>query len=237
MDYNGFLFDDIASSKIETLQTIQNEALRTITGAFRTTNTNNLHIEANIPILSHRRKYQLLRFYAKASTRPKDITYKTLNNKPRNRIHTRLQRKHPLISQRITKAMEMFNIASFRTFLTPSLRPYWLDPTPTLHFLYKDGKKNVTPAESVSLFHEFKNKYSNFTFIYTDGSQKDGKTGAGLTSFDFNPRTSGGFGRTPTPGGGVDFRPPPTISKTTQVREKRKTAFGRLGKALQKTFG
>ena len=52
MDYNGFLFDDIASSKIETLQTIQNEALRTITGAFRTTNTNNLHIEANIPILS-----------------------------------------------------------------------------------------------------------------------------------------------------------------------------------------
>ena len=39
------------------------------------------------------------------------------------------------------------------------------------------------------------------------------------------------------PGGGVDFRPPPTISKTTQVREKRKTAFGRLGKALQKTFG
>ena len=82
--------------------------------------------------------------------------------------------------------MEMFNIASFRTFPTPSLRPYWLDPTPTLHFLYKDGKKNVTPAESVSLFHEFKNKYSNFTFIYTDGSQKDGKTGAGLTSFDFN---------------------------------------------------
>ena len=37
------------------------------------------------------------------------------------------------------------------------------------------------------------------------------------------------------PGGGW-FPPPPTISKTTQVREKRKTAFGRLGKALQKTF-
>ena len=55
-----------------------------------------------------------------------------------------------------------------------------------IHFLYKNGKKNVTPAESVSLFHEFKNKYSNFIFISTDGSQKDGKTGAGLTSFDFN---------------------------------------------------
>ena len=54
-----------------------------------------------------------------------------------------------------------------------------------------------------------------------------------------NPRTPGGFGRTPTPGGGGGLisAPPPTISKTTQVREKRKTAFGRLGKALQKTFG
>ena len=38
------------------------------------------------------------------------------------------------------------------------------------------------------------------------------------------------------PGGGL-ISAPPTISKTTQVREKRKTVFGRLGKALQKTFG
>ena len=43
-----------------------------------------------------------------------------------------------------------------------------------------------------------------------------------------NPRTPGGFGRTPTPGGGL-ISAPPTISNTTHVREKRKTAFGRLG--------
>ena len=61
--------------------------------------------------------------------------------------------------------------------------------------------------------------------------------GSKFGGHSFNPRTPGGFGRTPTPGGGLISAPPPTISKTTQVREKRKTALGRLGKALQKTFG
>ena len=36
----------------------------------------------------------------------------------------------------------------------------------------------------------------------------------------FNPRTPGGFGRTPTPGGGVDFRPPPLRSRKLRRLEK-----------------
>ena len=38
LDYNGFLYDDIASSQIDSLQVVQNTALRIVTGAMRTTN-------------------------------------------------------------------------------------------------------------------------------------------------------------------------------------------------------
>ena len=68
LDYNGFLFDDISSPKIKTLQTVQNAALRIVTGALRTSNAHNLHIDTNIPLLCHRRKYQLMRFYANSTT-------------------------------------------------------------------------------------------------------------------------------------------------------------------------
>ena len=185
LDYNGFLYDDIASSKISSLQTIQNEALRIITGALRTTNVQNLHTETNIPLLCHRRKYQLLRFFARASTRPNDATFKTLTNKPRNYIPTRFQRKYPIISYRITKALDMFRIDPFTTISTPCLRKFWLDPPSNIHFLYKEAKKSVTPIEAVTLFHEFHHNHDNFTFIYTDGSRKDGKTGEGISSATF----------------------------------------------------
>ena len=117
-------------------------------------------VEPGALFLSHRRKYQLLRFYAKASTRPNDITYKTLNNKPRNRIHTRLQRKHPLISQRITKVMEMFNIAPGFRSLFRHLRSdhgggAWAKTPPPNSKLgklegrrYGDRQLLVTPARS-----------------------------------------------------------------------------------------
>ena len=44
LDYNGFLYDDIASSQIDSLHTIQNTALRIITGAMHTTPIRSLRI-------------------------------------------------------------------------------------------------------------------------------------------------------------------------------------------------
>ena len=43
LDYNAFLYDNVASKKIDSLQTIQNQALRIITGCMRATNINALH--------------------------------------------------------------------------------------------------------------------------------------------------------------------------------------------------
>ena len=182
LDYNGFLFDDIASNKIDTLQTIQNHALRIITGAFCTTNIFNLHIDTNIPFLDRRRKFQLLRFYARSSTKPNEPTFATLSNKHTNTILTTFQRKYPVISLRITRVLEHFNIRSFHTLSAPPLEAFWLYTPPTVHFLFPDKKQTVTSIEARSLFLQFQDSHQDFVFLYTDGSKKEGRTGIGITS-------------------------------------------------------
>ena len=186
LDYNGFLFDDIASHKIKILQTIQNDALRIVTGALKTTNIYNLHIETNIPLLNRRRKFQLLKFFARASTKPQEPTNLTLINTSCSGRRTKYHRKFPTIGIRIVQAQQLFNITPIETFPTPSIRAYWLDKKPNIHFLFTEQKASVSTLESKNLFNKFKATYANHTFIYTDGSKIDGKTGVGITSKHFN---------------------------------------------------
>ena len=187
LDYNCFLFDTIAPpNKIKKLQTIQNEALRIATGALRTSNTYNLHIETNIPLLSQRRKYQLLRFYAKASTRPNDPTYITLTKTHTNTNLTRKQNKHPTFNTIIERSKTSFETQPFNIIPAPKYRAHWLDTPPKTHFLFPESKDQITPIEINSIFNKFISEHNDYTFIYTDGSVKDGKTGVGITSATFN---------------------------------------------------
>ena len=177
LDYNAFLFDDIASEKIDSLQIIQNSALRIVTGALRTSPIFNLHIDTNIPLLDRRRKYQLLRFYARAMTRPNEPLAQILDNPPRNHILTDIQRKYPIIAQRIQKMKVHFQVENFKVLPIPPL----LYSTPNINIEYlQDGKHNITRFETLSRFYEYKTNHKDFTFLYTDGSRADGRTGVGF---------------------------------------------------------
>ena len=185
LDYNGFLFDNIASHKIKLLQTIQNDALRIATGALRTTNTCNLHVETNIPPLDRRRKYQLLCFYAKSCSKPNTPTYIILNEQHANRDLTHDQLAFPTLNTSIKQAMELLNIQPFRVTPAPPMYAFWLNKQPNISFLFNNPKKYVTPSEAKSLFLKYKHHHSSYTFIYTDGSKRDGKTGMAITSEAF----------------------------------------------------
>ena len=176
LDYNGFLFDEISSQKIETLQTVQNAALRIITGASRTSNTHNLHIDTNIPLLCRRRKYQLLRFYANATSYPTRPTFQVLTQRIPSRL-TNLQKRFPRINLRIEHTLDLFNIPQINTLQTPPLTPHWLDSPPESHYLFPHNKNTVSAAETHALFNKFKSEHDEFSFIFTDGSMNDGRTG------------------------------------------------------------
>ena len=175
LDYNAFIFDEISSSEIKTLQTIQNHALRIATGAIRTSKVENLHVDTNIPLLMHRRKYQLLRFYARAVSHPTTPTAQILTKSVHFR-RTRKPKKKPPIFTRIARALRLFQIDFPGVNRTPPLSAHWLDPAPETLLLYPENKKSITPTESLALFNKFKAEHPSFTFIYTDGSRKDGRT-------------------------------------------------------------
>ena len=174
LDYNAFIFDGISTDDIKTLQIIQNEALRIATGALRPTKVENLHVETNIPLLIHRRKYQLLRFYARAVSYAPTPTAQILTKTLDARRYAKNPK--PPIAKRITRALQLFEIEFPGVIATPPLSTHWLDPVPDTYILYPENKKFITPTEALSLFNKFQAEHSAYTFIYTDGSRKDGRT-------------------------------------------------------------
>ncbi len=184
LDYSAFIFDSISSVKIKSLQIIQNHALRIITGALRVTNTDTLHVETNIPTLFQRRKYQLLRFYVRQNSFPSNPTYDIVNA-PYN-TRSKRQRLYPRISIRIEQAIEQFDMEIPNSAPTPPLTAYWLDPEPDTYRLFTQNKNSITQTEALALFNKFKAEHNTYTFIYTDGSLQNGRTGFAVYSQNYN---------------------------------------------------
>ena len=185
LDYNAFLFDDIATAKIDSLQIIQNNALRIVTGAYRTSNIMNLHVETNIPLLDRRRKYFLLRFFARSLAKPNKPTTKILLNKYINDIPTPMQRKHPVISYRIAKMMHHFQINQHRVLPTPPPTAYWLRSEINVDFLFTTHKNKTSDQETKQLFAAYKAEHKDSYYIYTDGSKTENHTGFGIYSANY----------------------------------------------------
>ena len=177
LDYNAFLFDDIATQKIDSLQIIQNDALRIVTGAFRTTNTYNLHIDTNLPLLRQRRKLQLLRFFGRMSSFPDSHSYKILTNPGGNTAN-----KFPRIFERVEKACRLFQISRPSILPAPPISSFYLQEIDNIVFLLDEPKKQFTALEIQQTFLEFKEKHTDYIFYYTDGSVADGKSAAAVVS-------------------------------------------------------
>ncbi|XP_043213195.1 uncharacterized protein LOC122377325 [Amphibalanus amphitrite] len=189
LDYNSFLFDDIASNQIESLQVIQNKALRIVTGAQCTTNIKALHAECNIPLLSHRRKLQLLRFYARTFLSPYSPSHRIVSNRYTDDPPTTAQLKYPIIAYRIERTLSDFQLDFPSIFHRPPISSFFLPAIENIAFLYAEAKSKVTKEESIQLFYEHKEEHKDYAYIYTDGSVCDGRTAAAVTS-DHHNKTS-----------------------------------------------
>ena len=181
LDYNAFLLGNISSTNAHKLETIQNSALRIVTGGLRTTPVINLRVDTNIPSLQDRRTYQLLRFFARAASRPTQPSYGILSRPPTNRRLTKLQKQNPTISMYITKVMEDLDIQFPKILPTPLLTPYWIQEPVDTTLLFSDKKQDIHPTEIRTIFLQYKETHQDYIFIYTDGSSAEGRTGAAFT--------------------------------------------------------
>ena len=184
LDYNGFLYDDIASSQIDSLQQIQNNALRIITGAMRTTPIKNLHIEVNIPNLDRRRKYLLIRYFIRCAARPQCVPYSILSQK-HDGLRSGIQLRNPLIGERLQRTLRHFQLDLPDILPSPPLTAFFLEQVQNVEFLFTENKQHVTQQETKQLFYKYEALHKEYTFIYTDGSVMDGKAGAGIYTKEY----------------------------------------------------
>ena len=182
LEYNAFLFGDISCSMKAKLESIQNNALRVITGAFKTTPITNLYIETNIPSLERRREVQLMRYFVRSASRTQNLSFNIFSRSISNLQRTA---KYKTINVKLKEALTDYKIDPPNVMDTPPLRPFWLDKDIETIILFSDPKSTISPLEIQEIFHDFKEEHEDFQFIYTDGSKSNNRTGAAFVHKNF----------------------------------------------------
>lgn len=183
-DYCAFLYDGISASQNSSLEAVQNTALRIITGALRTSPVDSLLAETNIPRLSHRRKLQLLRYYSRITAQPNHSSSVILHNAPAHRYLTPEQERYPTISVRVRRAVALLDTKLIPLIPLKPLRHFWSERTINVEYLVPT-KKYITSTEIVARFNEYVSANAHSVFYYTDGSRKEGRTGAAYTTTNY----------------------------------------------------
>ena len=187
LDYAAVILDGSGSRVVQSLECVQNTALRIATGALRTCPVQSLHTETHIVPLSIRRKELTLRYLMKVKG---DIRHPCRNIVAidDNRHVTRgLSEKYlkrvsgfPLHHRLLGICRDMRFQIPPDTLSPRGLTPPWLLPDVSWHMLLRD-KRNVSEMDVREAFQEHIAKYPDFRRFYTDGSKMDGSTGCAYT--------------------------------------------------------
>ena len=188
LDYGSIVYGSARKSYLAMLDPIHHQGLRLALGAFRTSPTASLYVEADEPSLNTRREKLSLQYairIAENNSNPAhDVTFQ-----PK---YTELYESKPNFIKsfgvRTLPVLESANI-NFKNIdksFTPNV-PAWCINKPKLIFDLHSGKKSETsPIIMKSNFQELKSHYMDYKHIYTDGSKDDMKVGCAVVSDDFS---------------------------------------------------
>ena len=177
LDFNAFLFGNISQTQSNKLESIQNSALRVAIGALRTTPIKNLNIETNIPPLVRRREYQLLRYLARSAARPETNSFSIMSQPVPDELTDR-QFKFPTINIRIKKLLNEYKVPFPHIMRCPPLQAFWMNTPIETTLLFSDPKATLIPEDIINMFNQFKSEHQDSSFVYTDGSRADNRTGS-----------------------------------------------------------
>lgn len=175
LDYGCIVYGSARESYLQSLDRVQNAALRVCLGAFRTTPITSLHVEANELPLSLRREKLALQYIIKLRNNPCNPSYAAVfqpNFKP---LFEAKPNAIPTLGIRMHQALKEtgVNLRCIAPYTLPSTPP-WLLHQPCVNYtLYNLGtKSDISPEMYLSTYHELSSIYPGSTKIYTDGSKK-----------------------------------------------------------------
>ena len=173
------------------MQILQNEALRLVTGCFRTTPLNIIHHLAGVEILSVRREFLLSKYIGNAisitSNNPILKNLKTLQLRDKKIAKTKFSRLYKVWLDQGQDLKQVFSSNKILTFEIPYEGFYLDNCIDTI-----SGRILIEYVQKV--FDRFMTKYyPNSTIFYTDGSKILGK-GCGASSISImQPKYSSYF--------------------------------------------
>lgn len=176
MDYGSIVYSSSSSGLLNSLDPVQNSAIRLSIGEFRSSPIVSLQSEASVMPLSLRRERRLvLSHYLKVLS----IESHPLHNHCKENPFT-IREKSFLSESNI----EFPNFAP----RNPLPVPFWLLPKTYLNTeLLQKLRKGVTSNEEYrSTFNQLMSKYSDWATFYTDGSKTNEGVGAAFYNTEYN---------------------------------------------------
>lgn len=187
LDYGAPIYGSACSTHLNTLNTVANEALRIVTGAFRSTPIQTLQVLAGEMSLEQRREYLALRYYYKIKSNLNNpaqryivpLTYRTLFINKGLQLPLSLRIQNMLEKYRLRK---MFVKPEFSYSLLQITVPSWSLELPDINFDLNQFSKLITPVAQYQQNYSrlCRTSYSNFSKIFTDGSKRAVGVGAAV---------------------------------------------------------
>ena len=181
-------------SRKETLEKIQNAALRVALGARKSTPINSLQAEADMPPILDHLEILCLQYYhrmkAQAEQNPLIVQLEE-DPETQDKIWTPGVFKKPLVMKipDITRSLQLPSDLHIKSTKISSIPPW----QPTVIHLKPDLPQEIKKEDSVEkkkaiALETIQSVYNNHIKIYTDGSKNENSTSAGLWIPDFQHR-------------------------------------------------
>jgi len=164
------------------LEPIANQALRICLGAFKTSPTASLQVEAYEPPLHLRRDKLSLQYAVKIAANPSNPAFETVFPDPQpSRTAPTRQRRNTIQPFGLRIAANFSTIIAQNHVMETKLLPFppWLRRSPLIITDLHSGssKAQASPHTLLAKFYELRAKYQDHEAVYTDGS-KTGETTA-----------------------------------------------------------
>ena len=188
LDYGSIVYGSARKSYLKILDSIHNEGLRLVLGAFRTSPINSLYVEANESSLSYRRQKLSLQYLLKLKSNHFNSTHKVVFKPQYKRLFERKPNVIPPFGIRMEPIVDNLGIGTecIADYKISEIPPWTLNSAEFRSDLASD-KKSVTNR---TLFHarynEIKEHYFSYKPIYTDGSNEGNSVAAAAVYGDPN---------------------------------------------------
>ena len=181
LEYCSQLYSSAGSTVLKELDTVQNEALRICTGAFRSSPATSLQVEAGVPPLNLQRDEQCLRYLLRLESCP-EYTEKlnVLNDQYDVKYELNKQHLAPIGTRSRNLRSELDFVPDPIQNLVPDTPPWMLKKINICYKGVSDVKGNVSASQLKQNFLSHMNKHIHTKHIYTDGSKSQDGVGFGV---------------------------------------------------------